>query len=395
MSRLPIVATVVAALVVVIGGGVFLSRYGPGFVGGPSPSPSASASPVASAADAPPVTLQTTWVGAPRTIAGLIPTHRYRFDLSATHLSFPFDDRTIAPQFLSTVSTPAAGQLKLIALGDSAGCKAGDAGIYSWSLSPGGVHLTLNAVSDTCPSRLAALIGDWVRVACTDVADGCYGDLEAGTFASQYFTPKLPLGGTWNPDFGAMTYTVPAGWSNSADWPTTFSLTPTADYALETKDGPPPGVFHGIFLFANPAATIQNPTCANQEQSTVPKTVDGLIGWIRGRSSLVSTAPTPITIDGHTGAWLDLKRAPDWTGTCPDPANPRAFQSPTAVYLSEAGNDAQGWGLGVVGAEQQRLVILDLGAGKTVAIAIDSTYPDRYDDLVAKAMPIVESFTFK
>ena len=46
MPRLPIVATVVAILVVVIGGGLFLSRSnGPAQVGGPSPSPIASASP--------------------------------------------------------------------------------------------------------------------------------------------------------------------------------------------------------------------------------------------------------------------------------------------------------------------------------------------------------------
>ena len=400
MNRLPLVATVVAALAVVIGGGLFLSRSGPGGVTiPPSPSPTAvpSATPGASssAGQVPPA-LASTWVGPKRTIAGMPAADRYRFILSATKLDFP-DDTFRNSWFVSDASEPTPGELRLVASGPTTGCQTGDEGRYAWSLSPGGVRLTLQAVSDACPTRLAALAGEWTRVGCTNTTDACFGNLEAGTFASQYFTPQLPLGETWHPDFGALTYTVPADWANSSDWPTTFSLTPSADYALETPDGPPPGVSHGIFLFANPAATIQTPTCANKEQSTVPKTVDGLIGWIRGRSSLVSTAPTPITIDGHTGAWIDLKRAPTWTATCPDPANPTASQPPAAIYLSEAGNDAQGWGLGVAGSEQQRLIILDLGVGghKTIAIAIDSTYPDRYDDLVAKAMPIVESFTFK
>ena len=45
MSRLPIVATVVAILVVVVGGGLFLSRSNdPAVIGGPSPSPIAASS---------------------------------------------------------------------------------------------------------------------------------------------------------------------------------------------------------------------------------------------------------------------------------------------------------------------------------------------------------------
>ncbi len=51
------------------------------------------------------------------------------------------------------------------------------------------------------------------------------------------------------------------------------------------------------------------------------------------------------------------------------------------------------WGTGA--NEQQRYIFLDLGDGDVVMIVIDSSYPDRFDDLVAQAMPIIESFTFK
>ena len=63
--------------------------------------------------------------------------------------------------------------------------------------------------------------------------------------------------------------------------------------------------------------------------------------------------------------------------------------------MTKASGGADGWGWGIAGLERQRLILLDLGDGHTVIIGIDSTYPDRFDDLVAQAMPIVESFRFK
>lgn len=403
MTRLPIfAATAAAVLVVLVGGAVFLARSGPSGIGAPSASPTAVPTPTASAsgaADRVPSALSYTWIGPKRTIADMPLNDRYRFTLTDTSMSFPNDTFT-ASWFASMASSPVPGQLRLVASGSVTGCHDGDDGRYTWSLSPGGSRLTLQAVNDACPTRQAALVGDWTRVACINTDDGCYGNLEAGTYSSQYFAPRLAprvSDASWRPDFGAMTYTVPAGWANSADWPTTFNLTPSTDYALETKDGPPPDTYNGIFLFANPAATTQNPTCANAEQTAVPKTAEGLIGWVRGLSSVVTTAPVPITIDGHTGEWIDVKRAPTWTTTCQDPAHPTASQVPTAVFLSESGNDAGGWDLYLAGAEQQRLIILDLGTAQshTIAIAIDTTDPSRFDELVTQAMPIVSSFTFK
>ena len=46
------------------------------------------------------------------------------------------------------------------------------------------------------------------------------------------------------------------------------------------------------------------------------------------------------------------------------------------------------------GAEKLRLVFVDLG-GQVALIVIDSTDPDRFDDLASQAMPIVGSFKFR
>lgn len=397
MTRLPIVATAVAVLVVVIGGGLFLSRSNdPSGIGVPSPSSTASptappttvpsASPAAStsaSAATVPAALSYMWIGPQRAIPGMPTPERYRFELSAFVLDFPNDNFTQVV-LESVASAPVPGELRLVTSDKTAGCTTGDEGRYGWSLSRGGVRLTLTTISDACATRAAALAGDWIRVACKDASDGCFGDLEAGTFSSQYLDPRIHAGDNWHPNFGAITYTVPGGWSNSSDWPKTFTLTPTPDYGTGG-----PNAFHDIDVYATPAATAQNAACSNEEQTSVKQTVAGLIDWVRSRPSLTVTAPTPVTIDGHQGQWVDVKIAPNWTTTCPD------TPGPAAVFLMEAGSGTNGYSWGIAPGELERIIFLDLGGGDVVLVGIDTTHADRWNDLVAQAMPIIQTLKFK
>ena len=119
------------------------------------------------------------------------------------------------------------------------GCEPGDVGLYTWSLSPGGTLLQLTATSDDCASRRAAFEGEWERSACRNPDNNCLGDLEAGTYKSQFIGPRLDDGEPWTANFGAFSYTVPDGWSNTADFPDDYVLMRSADYAVATdpKDG--------------------------------------------------------------------------------------------------------------------------------------------------------------
>lgn len=393
MNRLSTVAAVAAALVVAIGGAILLTRPSQPGVGGPSApsslSPSAAPSPTVTGAI--PAALQSMWVGPKRTIAGFPNDERYRFLLSDTTLGFP-DDSLQSAVFMSDAATSAPSELQFTTTHASVGCQAGDVGRYAWSLSPSGGQLTLVTKADACSSRSAALAGAWFRVGCKNTQSGCLGDLSAaGTYPSQYFTPMLGLGDAWSPSWGAVTYTVPAGWANSFDWPNTFGLTPSDDYASETAAGPPNGAYHEIDLYRAPAATAQNAECSKALISSVPATVDGLIGYIRGLKSIVSTVPAAITVDGHPGQWVDVKIAPTWTATCPDvPAS-----APTASYLAYAGSDNDDYRIGLSGHEQQRLVFVDLGSGKVMLILVDSVDPTRFDQLVADAMPMIGSLHLK
>ena len=315
---------------------------------------------------------------------------------AGTIINFTADDNFFITQsnqnqnhFLNSIASSVGdGQFQLAtttAGGDP--CSVGDIGRYSWSVAPSGRILTITASSDDCPTRLGAVPGSWWLEACKNTNTNCLGDLDPGTYKSQYFTPRLDAGAgaAWLPDFGGLTYTVPDGWANSADFPERFSLTPTADFALATA-GAEDGA-HTIQLHWQYAANAQNADCTSAELTSVPRTVGGLVEWIRGLPSLAASAPTPITIDGHRGQWLDVGLAPSWNTSCPGETRP------VALFLTEAGN--QGETYAIVAAERHRLVFIDLGGGDLVMVDVASPDAAGFDGLVTQAMPIINNFSFE
>jgi hypothetical protein len=325
------------------------------------------------------------WVGAPRDVPGLGVSTRTQliFD-SAGVFSLAGTEYGLSGRMLSQAVSDGT-TLTFTSTHEGSGCRAGDVGRYGFAISPGGSVLTVRAGEDDCASRAVAAPGTWYRVVCTNEADGCLGELEAGTYPSQYIEPRLPTGGRWAPRFGALTYTVPGGWSNSTDWPKSLSLTPTVDYRTEDAAGPKDGNLHEIFLFTQPRAAVQDASCASTMDTTVGTSVDELLGWLRRRPAIAMTTSTPITIDGKDGLMVDVQLSDSWTDRCPgDP-------EPSALLFTQEGDREDGYTLGIVGNERMRLILLDLGDGNVLGIAIDSSDPDRFNDLVTQATPIVES----
>ncbi len=388
LTRIPIVAAIVAGLLVT-GGVLILTGITDRRVASPTVAPSASwiPSPTAATLAFIPQALQGPWVGGTRSFADLP---------SASGTLLTFTDRNLAmspmgpeqepAQFLTSASGSADGALRLSI---SSSCDAGAVGDYTWSLSSGGRRLTIRAVTDACATRLAAITGDWDRVGCKNPQNQCLGDLEPGTYASQNIAPHLKPGGTSSPIYAAVTYTVPHGWANAADFPGSFSLVPSSDYALYSEDGPPKGGTHEIALYAALAASDQNAECSAAERTDVPRNVDGLIQFIGSLRSVSSSRPRPITIDGRNGRWVDVRIAPDWTGTCPDET------VPTVQLFRHSEGGPFTWNLALRGDARMRLIVLDAGQGDVVLFAVVSDDPDRFDDLAAQSMPIIESFQFK
>jgi hypothetical protein len=213
---------------------------------------------------------------------------------------------------------------------------------------------------------------------CTTDGDNCLGLLDAGTYKSQFIAPHLDAGAEWAPVFGALTYTVPDDWANASDWPESFELVPAAELPPidETNRR------RNIGVFTQPTAMNQDRPCSDEVEPGVGRTVDDLVEWLQTVPGLIATSPSELTIDGHPGQWLDLRRNPSWTKTC------EGGSAETLVAFLNPGI--------AVGEDQRvRLILLDLGDGDVVAIGIWTRDQATLDEFVPEAMPIIESFTFE
>ena len=264
----------------------------------------------------------------------------------------------------------------------STGCEEGDEGRYPFSLSPGESILTIEAGTDDCAPRGAALPGTWQRTQCLNPDNWCLGVVEPGTYSSQYFDPATQRGAATRADFGALAYTVPAGWANADDWPSMYTIMRGPSYSAG-------GVNDGavtpdtITLLARPSAASLD-ACAEKAEPGVGTDRAAIAAWILAHPGLVVTEEPAVTIDGLQASVLDLAVADDWTETC-DPSKPFVA---APVFIGD-----YHWALAK--GDRMRVVLVDLPAGTTVAITVDVEDPATFDTLVAEAMPIIESFDFK
>ncbi len=185
--------------------------------------------------------------------------------------------------------------------------------------------------------------------------------LPAGTHTSKTFQP-------------AVTFTVPAGWSNPADSATYFQLIPAGSEIA------------GIHLFRDPAPASQDAACPDAPEPGVGRASTELSAWIRERPGLTVSSPKLVTVGGLRGVELDLGIVDGWTASCPF-----ADGTPT-VALFQGTNGEYRWV--VAGTERLRLDLLDLPGGGTLVVDVDAFDGSLFDDLVTVASPIVQSLTF-
>ena len=328
------------------------------------------------------------WAGAPRVVTELGRSDIVRATFAAAG-RWDFSGTTVpSNRFRSDVAVTAPGRLTLTTTAASNRCQLGDVGSYRYELSPGNKRLTLSAETDTCAERIAAAEGDWVRNDCqtgSGIAGGdwdCYGDLEAGTYKSREvdLRDEIVEGRTVPIAYGALTFTVPDGWTHVADNATRFWLMPSAQYG-RVHDGVP---LDGLWVFGHPQAASQADVFPFEPQPGVGLTPSDLMSFITSLPGVKTSNVQDVSINGRTGARVDIQLDPSWKKTCPwhgdDPIKP-------FLYVNT----------GVDGADlstRLRMVFLDIGHGDTVAVEIAGVDPARWDALLAEAMPIVESFVF-
>jgi hypothetical protein len=371
MNRLLMVAAVAAAAILAVGGGLWLTRSDGPPIGVSSPTPVPSAS--SSASTPVPSQLQATWMGDHNDLVAAEAGSAIVMEGTGLHLTQSAGSD--ATYLWSAASATSAQQLRLETQITGDGCEKGAVGDYSWSVSPSGRILTITAERDACSNRAAAVAGTWWRMACPTADDNCLGTLDAGTYKSQFITPHLDPD-SWRPIFGAVTYTVPDGWANAADWPGTFDLTPAAEVPAGETD-----VSRMVSLSTHPTAMRQDKPCSDTVQPGVGRSVADLTSWIRTLPGLVSAAPTAITIDGHPGQAIDIRLDPSWKKKCAGDTEPKLTFLNPGIFIGPG--------------QRERMILLDLGGGDVIAIGLWTRDQAVFDAFIAEALPIVESFRFK
>jgi hypothetical protein len=379
MNRTPIAigAAIVATVAVV--GALFLFRPASQPDVGSSSSPPPSSSPSAAAADPLPAELRLRWMGGERSVAGIYPAAGTILNFTEESNFFITQSNQNEDHLLNSVASRVdESQFRLESAANDGHCLKADSGLYSWSLSPRGRILTVTGDGDDCSERLTAVPGVWWLEDCKNTDTNCLGDLEAGTYKSQYIAPRVDPGAEWQPDFGALTYTVPGGWAQVDDFPETFGLMPSSDYAgWPANDND----VSSLFVFAQPRALSQDTPCSGDVDPSVERTVGGLVGWLRELPGLVVADAASITVDGRLGTAVDLRIDPSWTTAC------GGGTTPEILYMTPE--------VGIFGLEARtRLIFVDLGDGDVLGIGIAAP-TDRFDAFVADSLPIIESFTLE
>jgi hypothetical protein len=389
MTR-PVLATGALVVIVAVLGAALLFGRGPSpNVGGPSATPSTlatavptlTANPTPTAAGGPVLSpLRARWMGGNHAMPGID---------AAAGTSIIFDAGTFAmsqsnanphPALIAAATSVGSQTVRLVSTVADANCGKGDSGLYDWSVTADGRTLTITAQKDACATRLAAVPGTWYLDGCKDSQTDCLGDVAAGTYKSQYIAPRVKATDAWGPVYGAVTYTVPDGWANSSDWPSTLGLTPSNVYDALAAGNDEGG--QNILVVAQATPMSQLSACSGKADATVARTVDAEMTWLRHVHGLVTTAPTSITIDGHAGQWVDVRLDPTWKAACPGGPGPEVgYLLPEVTVASTA--------------QRQRVFVLDLGSGDLVAIVVNSDTTAPFTAFAGQAMPIVESFTFK
>ncbi|HEX5822838.1 MAG TPA: hypothetical protein VFY18_00135 [Candidatus Limnocylindrales bacterium] len=386
MTRTRAISTLIAVGALVAVGCTAGPRTSPPAVQAASPMPTTAPSmpisvPTASPRVALPTTLRYLWVGETRAIPGLTPP-AVQSGLDLAHSEMGVYAQATGRSILeSAASLDGPDSLRFELDGDSAGCRSGDVGTYTFELSETGRALMLDAADDPCASRVAAISGDWVRANCPPPG-WCLGDLDPGRHVSAGFNPWVPPQ-AWQYDYGRFSYVVPDGWQNFEDGGDGYALA-----KQDAPEGPDAVPAAAIRIWQDVLANAQTASCENARAPGVGHTPRAIATWLSSLPSLSTTKPKSVTIGGLKGFTLDVSMNRASKSTCPwMDGKPAA-----TLFINSDPSSSFGWGIGLDGS--MRLFLLDLGGGRTLLIDVEATDQPTWKALVADAMPVVESFQF-
>ncbi len=383
-------ATAAAIVLLTVGSGYLLLRYSQSQVAVPGPTPTAASSPTPAPSasldlSSPGAAIQTKWlpVGGNRPAPGAGHGLLDAMVISDTNVRLPIWYADVDSRW--SLIDPTTIEMSLdspqtVLANDRWECTTADTGTYSFRLSGDGQTLTLTALQDECAIRAQILGGDWSRWPCPNPASRCDPELAPGLHSAAFeggdripFTPVL---------YG-YSYSVPAGWSGFGT------------YLMRRNDPVPMSIYVGLDV----AAASQRSDCVDEIQAGVGSTAAALTNWLATVPGLVATAPVPITVGGYEGLTVDLSVAPNWVSPCHTTSNWSSDGTPIPRFLltltqGPGASASAGGSLFLGGDGHARYILLDVGGGHNVLIGIDAPDEASWNDLVAAAMPVIETFQF-
>jgi hypothetical protein len=268
---------------------------------------------------------------------------------------------------------------------ESQGCAVGDIGEYRWSVEGKDTVMTLAAIGpDACVVREKALAGMWVRADLPVAGGGS--TMAPGTYGTSAFDPFDRPGVP-----GQLWFTLPRGWAIEADTPASIALRHPPDAAASSRST---DTFIAVFAQPRVAAALDDgvPCAGPPDAPGVGDRVDDIVAAIMARAGVISTVPVAVTIGGYEGREIELNLAPAWTGGCQ-----AAEGTVVGIPILKLAGSGVGPMMGVAPDHPLRLILLDLTGGRAIAIAlfvVGAAQPALFEEQVAAAMPVVESFEF-
>jgi len=358
---------------------------------GPSQSPNApSPSPSFSATSSVGLDLRGDWLGAHHDIQALDTEAGAHLAITAAALAITQSNHWPNAVFSLTAGTTSDGKLELRGPGapGDAGCGDARPGTYDVALSPSGETLTITALADDCAGRSRAVAGTWWRSDCKN--GPCYGNIDPGTYGTEYFLPGMQVAADWAPTYGALGFTTTTAWAVAADGPNRVHLVRQDVFARWTADGPPEGDGAGILVFAQPVVMKNPRTCPSEAtvDEAAGRSVAELIAALEANPDIETSGLAGITVGGRSGKVVDLRLSPSATVSCWGSTPAQEFlMSPLAL-------DFDWYSLGLTGSQRTRLILLDLGPSSVLGVAIQAS-ESGWDAMLDEATPIVDSFTFE
>jgi hypothetical protein len=182
------------------------------------------------------------------------------------------------------------------------------------------------------------------------------GILPAGSHTTQRFSPGF-------------TFSVPVGWVNPSESGAYIELFPDTP-ANQAEFARSKSLAHVLDMGVHPTPWFTCESLENNRGATAAE----MVAAASANKALAVSQPVDVSIGGLTGKQFDVRRNPDWTGTCPGDAD-----LPQGVDPKD---------------ERTRGTFLDVPGRGVLVISLYSMFSAEHEAFLAKAMPILESFKF-